>query len=933
MVSTWIEAPARGRHGGPVRAGMWAAVVVGTHPVEAEQDVWLEISADDVAIGPLPAYWVENKGVNSFWHVPIPPQAVGARLRYRSVIQLAGTESVSSPHQDVIVRPNLPDRTGTSEIVSRSPEGLVGNRMMTVRVDGSGSTYDIYFPTVGLHSDVRPAEGDLPQSRSHFRAIVGGLSAGHRLDWFAEPLSWQVFQHYQGATNLLLTELTWRHGPIRVLLTDLVAMPPQVPRTAGGTESPGQYLKRFRVVNEGAEPRRALFGVYVQAEVNGGIGEPALSWRDGDRALLAANRGHLHANRKLARDATVEFAIALDDRGEVNCEPTGPNEAVLLRWLDLPAGGTVTVDLLVSGAFTGWRGDLGTFEHWLRPALDWFRSVDLDQVEQATAQQWDAYVEPLPTLDFPRAAYAVGLRRAALAAALHSDAKWGAIASGFDRGLNAYCWPRDAIWAGCAIDRLGHTQIGRGVFEWLARVRGQNRPYSYWFQKYTIDGWPEWETPAVDQTALIPWGLERHFRRTGDLDFVAACWPMIEQAAAVCGGATKHPGLRWLDDLCLISSGGAWDNRFGAFFYPNTCVVAGLRAAARLAESLDRPEPASRWRALADRIWDVGILGQSQANGQEPGMVDPATGRFLDARRLSTVRGLWTDRPERLIERSAAIDVSLLGAAVPFGLLPASDPRMRSSSEAILRHCSLPGDPNSLSPWAIDPSNQNQRHAATEVLQQQVSSLATLWMARYLIQLGRETGEGQHWNRVLGLLDGVLGRLGPLGLALRLDRKCEEEPVPRRNLIPGVWGLHAMLTETLLDLAGLDYDAVRRRLYLAPALPPPWPHIGLSQQFHCGEVGYRFDRPVGGSWHRLTLFARLEYPVTLQVDLTCPALTDLDPWRAHPEVPPPSFDRATGRLAWTVELPAGETAWEWTWGKDEEGQPARTDGRGVGTTA
>ena len=111
----------------------------------------------------------------------------------------------------------------------------------------------------------------------------------------------------------------------------------------------------------------------------------------------------------------------------------------------------------------------------------------------------------------------------------------GGIASGFDRGLSAYCWPRDAIWVGGAIERLGHPAIGRGVYHWLNKVRQRHRPFLYWFQKYSIDGVPEWETPAVDQTALIPWGLERHYRRTGDLDLVAAVWPMIEQAAAVCG--------------------------------------------------------------------------------------------------------------------------------------------------------------------------------------------------------------------------------------------------------------------------------------------------------------------------------------------------------------------------------------------------------------
>ena len=363
--------------------------------------------------------------------------------RSRSIARRRIRSSATEP-------PRTPDQV--AEIVAVGPEGLIGNRMMTVRVDARGSTQDVYYPTVGLHSDVRPAEGDLPQSRSHFRAIVGGLAIRRRHGSFSERLAWQVFQHYQGATNLLVTELTWRRGPIRVLITDLVAMGPVLPRTAGGTESPGQYLKRFRIINDGAEDLDALFGLFVQAEVNGGIGEPGLSWHDGVRALLATNRGHGHSNRKLARDSTVEFAIALDHGGPVECEPTGDKEALLHRPVRLPAGQSVTVDLLVSGAFTGWRGDAGTFQHWLGPALDWFRSADLDHVEQATAQEWDAFIEPVPNIHFPRPSYAVSLRRSALAAALHADARWGAIASGFDRGLNAYCWPRSALWAGSAFE-------------------------------------------------------------------------------------------------------------------------------------------------------------------------------------------------------------------------------------------------------------------------------------------------------------------------------------------------------------------------------------------------------------------------------------------------------------------------------------------------
>ena len=913
MLATWIEAAAKGRHGGQIRAGMWASAVVGTHPIEAGQEVWVELNADDVPIGPLPAYWVENKGVNSLWHVPIPPQAVNVRLHYRARASCRG-ESAASPFQDAIVRPNLPDRTEAPESGLSPPEGLVGNQMMTARVDARGTTHDVYFPTVGLHSDVRPSEGELPRSRSHFRGIAAGLAIGRRLDWFGERLAWGAFQHYQGATNLLMTELRWRHGPIRVLATDFVAKGDCLPRTAGGTETPGQYVKRFRVVNDGDEPTTAVFGVFVQAEVNGGIGEPGLSWHDQDRTLLAINRGHGHVNRKLARDATVEFAIAMDDRGEVQCEPTGPNEAILLRKLDLPAGESVSVDVLVSGAFTGWRGDPGTFEHWLRPALAWFRSSDLDAVEQATAQEWDAFIEPLPSPHFPKPTYAVSLRRSALAAALHADEQWGAIASGFDRGLSAYCWPREALWAGGAMDRAGHPEIGRKVFQWLAAVKGQTHAYSYWFQKYTIDGQPEWETPAIDQSAMVPWGVERHYRRTGDRDFVLASWPIVERAAGVCEGNSGHPGLRLIEELSLITSAGIWDSRFGAFLYSNAAVVAGLRSASRLALILGRGEQAARWSGLAERIWEVGILGVSAADGEDPGLVDHATGRFLEGRRLSTLRGWWTDHPDRLLERSQALDVSMLGLVVPFDLLPASDPRARATAEAIFRQNAIAGDANFFARWSSGSPADGGKGLPGEGHAHDLSSLATLWMARYLIKLGRETGEGRIWNLALAILDALLARLGPLGLSLRAAPRGGELGRPGLGATTGVWGLQSMLIETMLDLAGLDYDAPDRRLTLDPTLPGTWPHVGLSHKLPCGDVAYRLERPIGGTVHHLTVQARLDHPVRLEIGVTCPGLVRLGPWQAHPETPAPAHHPATGRLEWSVDLPAGESSWVWTWG-------------------
>ena len=200
-----------------------------------------------------------------------------------------------------------------------------------------------------------------------------------------------------------------------------------------------------------------------------------------------------------------------------------------------------------------------------------------------------------------------------------------------------------------------------------------------------------------------------------------------------------------------------------------------------------------------------------------PGMVDPDSGRFLQARRLSKLRGLWTDDPEFLIDHSTTLDINMLGLAVPFGLLPASDPRLLRIAESILRaNDALKGDSNVLARSSYEPSQSNRSGSDSD--QHDVSSLATLWMVRFLIQLGRETGQARHWSRALSMLEGIFGRLSQLGLSLRSAGRGMESARQVSNPGGTAWRLHAMLIDTILDLAGLDYDAVDHRL--VPAAGP-----------------------------------------------------------------------------------------------------------------
>jgi hypothetical protein len=79
-----------------------------------------------------------------------------------------------------------------------------------------------------------------------------------------------------------------------------------------------------------------------------------------------------------------------------------------------------------------------------------------------------------------------------------------------------------------------------------------------------------------------------------------------------------------------------------------------------------------------------------------------------------------------------------------------------------------------------------------------------------------------------------------------------------------------------------------------------------------GQISYRWQRS-GGPSHALSLSARLTQPLRLQAELACPALEDLAGYTAPEGVAPPKFDRKARRLSWEIELPKGDSDWEWSW--------------------
>ena len=107
----------------------------------------------------------------------------------------------------------------------------------------------------------------------------------------------------------------------------------------------------------------------------------------------------------------------------------------------------------------------------------------------------------------------------------------------------------------------------------------------------------------------------------------------------------------------------------------------------------------------------------------------------------------------------------------------------------------------------------------------------------------------------------------------------------------------------MLDLAGLDYDAVDRRLSLRPVLPGSWPQTG-----HQAVVPLRRRSPTCSSGRSaagsITSSSRRDSNTRSSSTSTSPARISRSwaPGRPRRPCPSPSFDPRTGQIAWSMTL-------------------------------
>ncbi|MEP7024893.1 MAG: hypothetical protein ABJB47_14070, partial [Actinomycetota bacterium] len=162
-----------------------------------------------------------------------------------------------------------------------------------------------------------------------------------------------------------------------------------------------------------------------------------------------------------------------------------------------------------------------------------------------------------------------------------------------------YTWPRDDSWIAAAFSATGHPAESLRILRFLARVQD---PSGRWAARYLLTGTPVWTGLAseLDADGWFGWAVwiwhEQAPDRAAARRQLGSLWPAVRRAADHTVASLSPAGLPptspdyWEQHVTLPTIGTA------------APLLAGLRAAARLAALRGDTADATRWTAAASRL-------------------------------------------------------------------------------------------------------------------------------------------------------------------------------------------------------------------------------------------------------------------------------------------------------------------------------------------
>ena len=801
-------------------------------------------------------------------------------------------------------------------------EVLIGNNYYVALLDRRGTLYDTQEP-MGMYTgvninDQNPAFNVSTAIHAQ-QGVVGIALAGQDPQWFSGT-AW-AFSGEDYLTDTAIYQTTATDSGLHLSVTEQDFSPRGItfPTSTDSGSPPvnGLYVKRLSITNNDTASHSFDVSYWAHLSIDMEAYNDTVSCNSTDDAASFNDPGGYGTGR----DRTIAYGIRLKapSGATANCVAY-PGAALQTKTFSIGAGATQEVDILVAGA-TKTPANQSLYSSWIEPALNWFNAASMNTIQSQTQTSWTNQLAEATTLDsYPSSGtdYNKVLHRALVLSLLHIDLTHGGVAAGFTNIGYPAMWPRDTAYGSMTLDRAGITDYADNMFGFLSSLSRMSA--GNWYQKYMLDGNPQWTQPQADETAIIPYAVYQHYLQTGDRTFLDTYWTMVQNAAAAVMPRASSTGYGWDSSSHLFFSNNIWEDTYGEFLYTNASIVAGLRAAANIATIEGNSTLATNWNNQANDIWNNGING-TITNGSPlttPGMYDSDIGRYLYAR---NIRKTQTDGPALILNPISA-DVSNLGLVWPFNLTAANDSKMVATAnevEAGLGDTSEVGSSGGIARYRHD---QNSRYSPSgnpdyspfddTYFDGGPWTVATLWMADYKLALAQYDTGKTYIDAGKTYIDNVIGWMGPLYVGSeQIDHLAGQQADGawlKQAAWPNLWESNASMADSLMNLLGYSWNAATNTLVVQPLIPSTWTAIGgditiipngtASQKFYVKDQHPGGTNPDTVTLENNTTATAITVDASVQTDFDPSSVTGLGGlvW---------AYDSSTGRVRIQGTVSAG----------------------------
>jgi glucoamylase len=252
----------------------------------------------------------------------------------------------------------------------------------------------------------------------------------------------------------------------------------------------------------------------------------------------------------------------------------------------------------------------------------------------------------------------------------------------------AYAWPRDGSFVAAAFAVTGHRREAAAILGFLARTQ---LPDGTWPARSHPDGRPvsDGRPAQLDATGWVPWAAWLATDQGRNSGLAARLWPAVLAAADHAANSLGADGLP-------PAGPDYWERRERApTLGTAAALLAGLRAAARLAGRLGQDDRRAVWaaaaarldRAVRDRFGPGGFQRHPGGGGPDAAVAwlappfappDPAVRAALDRawRRLTVAGGAVPGLPWLRSDPWTPATASFALAAMAGGNRPAAEARL-----------------------------------------------------------------------------------------------------------------------------------------------------------------------------------------------------------------------------------------------------------------